>query len=94
MVEKLKKLGFYTYSIKNINPLQGVLTLRKDGFGVGWEMILPYRPTNTILCSSYLKAEKTILYKYEGSKKELLFQVIEPISEEVVLNMVKASIDN
>lgn len=89
MVEKLKDLGFYTYSVKNINPLQGGLTLRKDGFGVGWEIILPYRATNTIL-----KTEKTILYKYEGSKKELLFQVIEPLSEEIVLNMVKTFIDN
>lgn len=95
MIEKLKAWGFYAHKVDMPKPFVGKVIYRKNDFGFGWELDMPYTnvPPHLIRGHSGLNANTT-LHKVTGEERVLIFSFPGKVSDEILEQFILNSINN
>lgn len=94
MIEKLKAWGFYAHKVGVPKPFIGRIVYRKNDFGFGWELDIPYIsiPPQLIGGHSDLNANTT-LHKVTGEERVLIFSFPGKVSDEILEEFILTSIN-
>lgn len=95
MIEKLKEWGFYAYKVNMPKGFIGRIIYRRNDFGFGWELDIPYTsvPSQLIGGHSDFKADTT-LYKVTGEQRDLIFKFPGKVDDDVLEDFILNSINN
>lgn len=93
MIEKLKEWGFYAYKVNMPKGFIGRIIYRRNDFGFGWELDIPYTTLPRHLIGGHSDLNTiTTLHKVTGEQKELIFKFPGKVSDEILEQFILNSI--